>query len=96
MNQIFSEFMKLNSNDFVKGLVVAVVSAVLTALQLILTDSGTLPSGEDWKSILNVGLLALISYLLKNFLSNSEGDPLKTEKSTRSYMYGKSNTKSNL
>lgn len=78
MNKGFSEFLKLNWFDILKGAIVAVASAVVASL-LSLLNSGRLPAGDDWKGVGVTALTALLAYLLKNFLSNSEGEPLKKE-----------------
>jgi hypothetical protein len=59
----------LNWRDFLKGLLVAVLSPVFT---IIMTS---LNAGEltfNWKVIGAVALAALLSYLLKNFLTPAQ------------------------
>lgn len=66
---------KLNGNDFIKGLILAVITAVLTAVY------NTLESGSqiDWKAVATIGITAFIGYLLKNIASNSNGEVLKKD-----------------
>lgn len=71
-----SSFLKLNIKDFLKGLIVAIISAVLgvisTSLQL-----GSLTF--DWKLIGTIALSAGVAYITKNLFQNSSGD-IGTEK----------------
>ncbi|HMG14783.1 MAG TPA: hypothetical protein VK590_05025 [Saprospiraceae bacterium] len=57
--------------DFTKGFVVAFITGGLTALTEVLS-AGSLPTG-GLKSYLIAGLLAGIAYVMKNWLTNSEG-----------------------
>jgi len=74
-----SKLFSLNFNDLFKGLVTAVLAAVLAwFLQMINTP------GFDWVSI-NWGEIARIAitaggaYLMKNFISDSKGNVLGSE-----------------
>jgi hypothetical protein len=64
-----SQQFSVNWADAGKGLVVAVITAVLTALLPIL-ESGTFDI--NWKQILIVGATAGVGYLLKNFFTPTE------------------------
>ncbi len=69
-----SGFAKLNIEDFFKGLIVAVLSALVTFLY------NTMDSGEvvlNWKMITTTSLTAALAYIIKNYLSNDEGKFLK-------------------
>jgi hypothetical protein len=69
-----SGFAKLNIEDFFKGLIVAVLSALVTFLY------NTMESGEvvfNWKMIGTTALTAALAYIIKNYLSNDEGKFLK-------------------
>lgn len=68
-----SPFLKLNFNDLIKGVIVAILSAFLTAILQIL-ESNSLPTWEQLKSIGMVSLIAGASYLIKNLLSNTNGE----------------------
>lgn len=74
-----SEFLKLNLRDFFKGLIVAILTAVLTFLQTIVVD----PSLYSFKAVIIkcgwVALAAIIAYLLKNLITNSNGEILTPE-----------------
>lgn len=70
MSKLFS----LNIQDFFKGLVVAVISAVVTFLY------NTMDSGEvvfNWKQIATISLTSALAYIIKNYLTNAEGKLLK-------------------
>lgn len=73
-----SSFLKLDTQDLVKGFVVAFLSAALTGLVATL-DSGALPTLPELKQSIIVGLTAGLSYLLKNLLTNSQDELLKKE-----------------
>lgn len=68
-----SALLKLNSNDFVRGLIVAVFGAVLGVLQQALTEHGVDVTTYDWGGILNVALTAGIAYLAKNWMTDDTG-----------------------
>jgi len=73
-----SNFLNLNSQDLLKGFIVAFLSAALTGIVTTL-DLGVLPTLTELKSAGIVGLTAGISYLLKNLLTNSQGVVLKKD-----------------
>ena len=68
-----SSFLKLNSNDFVKGLVVSVLAAVFTSLAATFNtpgfDFGALDLGELFKA----AFIGFSSYMSKNLLTDSNG-----------------------
>ena len=66
-----SKIYGLVQSDFVKGAVVAIVSAVLVAVQSAIALGGV--SAIDWHSVLNIAIVAGIAYLVKNFFSTSDG-----------------------
>lgn len=68
-----SSFLKLNLNDLLKGLVVAVGVVVLGLLQQGLQVHGLDFAAYDWAGILDVAWKAAVAYLGKNLLSDSEG-----------------------
>jgi len=63
---------KLGWQDFAKGALVSVVTAVLGTLGTSLS-SGHVPTGAEWKSIGLLALSSLVAYLGKNFITNSDG-----------------------
>ena len=71
-----SGFLKLNARDFAKGLLLAVITAVITGLYELL-QSGTF--AFDWltlKPIVIAAVSAALAYLLKNLFTNTEGQIL--------------------
>lgn len=68
-----SKFLRLNQRDFLKGLIVTIISAIIT----IITQ--TVGSGINPEEIGAVALVAGASYLSKNLIENSRGD-IKTER----------------
>jgi len=78
-----SPFGKLNVRDLINGIVVAFLTAALTGLIQIL-DAGGLPTTEQLIVAGKSGLVASLAYLLKNLVSNSQGEmgvkePVKEE-----------------
>jgi VIT1/CCC1 family predicted Fe2+/Mn2+ transporter len=73
-----SNLFNLNSQDLLKGFIVAFLSAALTGIVATL-DAGALPTIEEIKSAGVVGITAGLSYLLKNLLTNSQGEILKKD-----------------
>lgn len=78
-----SPFGKLNLRDLINGIVVAFLTAALTGLIQIL-DAGGLPTTEQLIVAGKSGLVASLAYLLKNLVSNSQGEmgvkePVKEE-----------------
>lgn len=69
-----SKLGKLGSKDFYNGLIMAVVSAVITtALQMI--QKGGL-TGVDWNAVGTVVVIAVLTYLSKNLGTNDKGEPV--------------------
>jgi len=63
-----SDRFTLNWNDFLKGLIVAVIMPVLTIIQ------NSISEGEltfNWRLIGLTAVGALVAYLIKNFLSDN-------------------------
>ena len=67
---ILSKFGELNSSDFIKGAIVAIIGAVLPIIQSVI-ETGSFQF--DWKAIGGIALTAFIAYLTKNLFTNSEG-----------------------
>jgi hypothetical protein len=66
-----SKFFELNLRDLVKGMIVAALTVVVTALGTSLQNQ-SLPTVEQWQQIGMMALAAGLSYFLKNFFTNSE------------------------
>lgn len=71
-----SKFLSLNVNDFLKGLVMAVLGAVFAIIKTTV-EAGSL--NFDWPTIGKYALAAAITYLTKNLLTASNGEFGKPE-----------------
>lgn len=72
-----STLLNLNIQDLAKGLIVTMLTSVLTiAYQTVSAGSLTF----DWKAIGLAALTSGLAYLMKNLLTNSEGQFLGKEK----------------
>lgn len=67
-----SQFLSLQAKDYIKGLIVAMLSAAVQILYSFLSQGGNLFT-VDWKDLLNVSIVAGLSYLIKNFFTDHEG-----------------------
>lgn len=65
-----------NSRSFLRGLVIAVATAVLTVVKTSI-DAGGLKF--DWPAIIGVALTSAIGYLLMNLGTNNVGELLKKD-----------------
>jgi hypothetical protein len=74
-----SKFLNLNARDFLKGLLVAVLTALLTGVYQLLQMGGDL-SWLTLKPVVMASAAAGLSYLIKNLLSNSQDEFAKTER----------------
>lgn len=75
-----SNFLNLNFKDFLKGLLTAVITAVSAYIYEVIQSADL--TAIDWKFVGTTALIASIGYLTKNLLTNSDGEPLKTEEAT--------------
>jgi hypothetical protein len=71
-----SSLFKLNLVDFTKGLFIAVLTSIITLLYSSI-EVGTLTF--DWKLIGTTALTSALAYIMKNFLTNSEGKFFKKD-----------------
>lgn len=65
-----STIFTLNSNDFLKGLIMAVLSTVITVVYQTV-EAGSLIF--DWKAIGTMALTTALAYIMKNLFTNSAG-----------------------
>ena len=73
-----SKFLTLGMQDYIKGIIVAIGTGLLTSLQPILS-SGTLPTIAQLKVCGFAALAAGVAYLTKNLFTNSTGQIAKSE-----------------
>ena len=72
-----STFLNLNANDFLKGLIMAVLSTVITIVYQTV-EAGSLTF--DWKAIGTMALTTALAYIMKNLFTNSTGKLFGKEK----------------
>jgi hypothetical protein len=72
-----STFFNLNLQDLAKGLIITILTSVLT-IAYNTVNAGSLTF--DWKAIGLTALTSGLAYLMKNLLTNSEGQFLGKEK----------------
>ena len=73
-----SDFLRLNSRDFYKGLIVVVICTFITGLYQVVANGGII----NWITMKPVVIAAIgagISYLTKNLLTNSNGEFMKND-----------------
>jgi len=73
-----SEFGKLKTFDFWKGLIVAMLTAGITSLGSII-ESATSFEAFNWQGVVLAAVGAFVAYIIKQFITNSEGEILKKE-----------------
>lgn len=72
----FSNFLKLNTGDIFRGLVLAVLAAALVPIQ------DTINTGSfkfNWPLIAKVAATAGLAYIVKNWLTNNRGSFAETD-----------------
>ena len=74
-----SSLFRLNLRDFLKGLVLAILSALVTFLYEVFQAGAPQFDGEFFKGMAIVAVTALLAYLSKNLFENSNGDLAKPE-----------------
>jgi hypothetical protein len=69
-----SGLFKLNLSDFLKGALVAILTAVIGALYA-LVQSGTFPTTfAELQPVLVAAVTAFLAYISKNLVTNSQGE----------------------
>ncbi|MCU0472260.1 MAG: hypothetical protein MUC93_02690 [Bacteroidales bacterium] len=74
-----SNFLRLNSRDFFKGLIVSVICTLITGIYQLIANGFEF----NWITLKPVVIAAVgagISYLTKNLLTNSNGDFMTWDK----------------
>lgn len=73
-----STLFTLEQKDFVKGLIMTVFTAALTVIVSLVQQPEFSLFNADWvhvgSNVVNVCCIALVGYLAKNFLTDSNGD----------------------
>ena len=68
-----SGLFRLDSKDLLRGLVVAVLASVLTLVVRLIESKGFGLDLSDLSAILSTAMLAAVSYLSKNLLTDEAG-----------------------
>lgn len=68
-----TKFFQLAQNDWIKGLIVAVLTALIATLQQAISTHGIDVSQFDWGFIGNTIWVAVVAYLTKNLGTNEKG-----------------------
>lgn len=71
-------FGTIQLKDFIKSIILAAGANALLSIYTII-DSGSWPTNEDWMDILRTTVAFIISYLIKNALTNNTGQFLKKD-----------------
>jgi len=74
-----SKFLRLNSRDFIKSLIVVMFCTFLTGFYQLIANDGVI----NWITLKPVVIAAIgsgVSYLTKNLLSNSKGEFMRRER----------------
>lgn len=68
-----SDLYNLDGRDFIKGLSIAVLSAVITWLLQALNTPGFDFATFSWIEGVRIAVVATLAYLAKNFVTDEEG-----------------------
>jgi len=73
------QFLTLIKSDYVKSIIMAFVGSAIMVLYKFI-EMGTFPTGwAQWKQIILAGKGAAVTYLIKNFFTNSQDQFAKPE-----------------
>lgn len=73
-----SKYLKINAHDLFKGATVA-AGTVMLSLVGTMIESGFAVTDEQLMMSVKVGVLAAVSYLIKNLFTNSDDQMFKSE-----------------
>lgn len=73
-----SKLFKLDLSDAYKALIMVVLGAILGSITEIV-NLGRLPEEHEWKSAFMLGLGSGLTYIMKNFFTNSKGEFAENE-----------------
>lgn len=74
-----AKFLKLNSRDFINGLIIAIFCTFITGLYQLIANGGAI----NWMTVKPVVIAAIgsgVAYLTKNLLTNSKGEFMRGER----------------
>ncbi|MCE5347714.1 MAG: hypothetical protein LLG13_15715 [Bacteroidales bacterium] len=75
-----SKFLRLNTHDFIKGMILAAICTFITGFYQLIASGGVI----NWLTVRPVVIAAVgsaVSYLTKNLLTNSKDDFMQREAS---------------
>jgi len=73
-----SRFLTLNARDFIKAIIMAFISGLLTGIYKLL-QTGSILNWTCLKPVIISGVSAVIAYLIKNFFTNSKDEFMTKE-----------------
>lgn len=73
-----SKLFKLNIDDAYKTLIMVILGAIIGSITEIV-NLGRLPEEHEWKSAFMLGLGSGLTYIMKNFFTNSQGQFAENE-----------------
>jgi len=73
-----SKFLRLNSRDYLRGMIVVVICTFITGIYQVIASGGTI-NLVTLKPVVIAAIGSAVSYLTKNLLTNSDGDFMKSE-----------------
>ena len=76
-----SNFLKLNAQDLLRGMLMAFLTALMTGLLQLFQEGPFVLDWPTFQPIVFASLAAMLSYFIKNYLTNSEGQLARGEKS---------------
>jgi uncharacterized membrane protein len=74
-----SKYLKLNTRDFINGIIVAIICTFITGFYQLIANGGVI----NWLTVRPVVIAAIgsgVAYLTKNLLTNSKGQFMKSER----------------
>jgi uncharacterized membrane protein len=74
-----SKFLRLNTHDFVKGLIVVIFCTFITGFYQLIANRGVI-NCITIKPVVIAAIGSGVSYLTKNLLTNSKGQFMKSER----------------
>ncbi len=73
-----SKFLRLNSGDYIRGLIIAIICTIITGTYQLIANGGAV----NWitmKPVVIAAVGAAVSYITKNLLTNSKGAFMEPE-----------------
>lgn len=84
-----SELFNWDLNDLIKGMFMTIIAALLAAAYQIIVEVGLDWTAQQYKEVIVAGLLAGITYALKNFFTDGQNRLAGKEIKKRAKVTGK-------